>query len=81
MDAATTDVLVLPMNWTMLPMNKDKTNWARNSILLTRATSVPNPRMLEPFCWLDLLNWKKIKYTNCSWKQNTSYTSDHHSVT
>lgn len=42
--AETTTAVVLPAAETMEPMVDDRMNWARKTMLETRATSVPNPR-------------------------------------
>lgn len=42
--AALTIAVVVPDMLTMVPMNMDRMNWAKKTILDTIATSVPKPR-------------------------------------
>uniref|UniRef100_A0A2M4DBD3 Putative secreted protein n=1 Tax=Anopheles darlingi TaxID=43151 RepID=A0A2M4DBD3_ANODA len=45
--ATLTTAVVVPLQATMEPMQMDSTNCARNTMLLTMATSVPSPRILS----------------------------------
>lgn len=42
--ATPTTAVVVPARLTMLPMHMERMNWARKTMLLTMATSVPKPR-------------------------------------
>lgn len=46
--ATLTTAVVVPDQITIEPMHKDSTNCARNTMLLTMATSVPRPRTSVP---------------------------------
>ena len=46
--ATETTAVVVPLHETIEPMHIDKMNWARNTMLLTMATSVPRPRNSVP---------------------------------
>lgn len=46
--ATLTTAVVVPDQITILPMHSDRMNWARNTMLLTMATSVPSPRTSVP---------------------------------
>lgn len=46
--ATLTTAVVVPDQITIDPMHKDRMNWARNTMLLTIAMSVPRPRTSVP---------------------------------
>lgn len=50
--ATTTTAVVVPLMDTIMPMQRDNKNWAKNTTLDTMATSVPKPRNCSPYtCW------------------------------
>lgn len=46
--AILTTAVVVPDMLTIVPMHKERINWAKKTILLTIAISVPSPRTLDP---------------------------------
>lgn len=64
MDAALTTVVVVPNRLTKYPINMERMNCARNTMLLTMPTSVPRPRSCVPRSaspFLATPNYNKIK--------------------
>lgn len=48
--AIETTAVVVPDHFTIVPIQMDKMNCAKKTILLTIATSVPRPRICVPTC-------------------------------
>lgn len=64
--ATLTTAVVVPVNETIVPMHIERINWARKTMELTMATSVPRPRTPQP-----AEPWPVSLTSNCkSAKQN-----------
>lgn len=61
--AIDTTAVVVPDHMTIVPMHKDKMNCAKNTMLLTMAISVPNPRICASCVF------EPVSTSNCKIKQ------------